>query len=68
MSTLQEFLNNNPIDNLQDEVVVSDRFKDKDGNLMKFKIRVMTSRELGEYRKKAIKVRKGKTTRLIAKY
>lgn len=58
MSTLQEFLNSNPIDNLEEEVAISDRFKDAEGNLMKFKIRVMTSRELGEYRKKALKIGK----------
>lgn len=58
--TLQDFLNANPIDGLTEEVVISDRFRDKDGNLMKFKIRVMTSGDLGEYRKKAVKVKKGK--------
>eukprot|EP01113_Clastostelium_recurvatum_P028393 TRINITY_DN34366_c0_g1_i1.p3 TRINITY_DN34366_c0_g1~~TRINITY_DN34366_c0_g1_i1.p3 ORF type:complete len:136 (-),score=4.75 TRINITY_DN34366_c0_g1_i1:10-417(-) len=57
---LQDFLNSNPIDGLTDEVAISDRFKDKDGKLMRFKIRVMNSRELGEYRKKAMKVRKNK--------
>lgn len=56
MSTLQEFLNANPIDNLTDEVPVSDRLKDKDGNLYKFKIQVMSSEALGQYRKKAMKI------------
>lgn len=58
--SLQEFLNANPIDNLTEEVVISDRFKDKDGKLLKFQIRVMNSRELGEYRKRAVKITKGK--------
>ena len=62
MSSLQEFLNCNPVDNLTEEVVISDRFKDKDGNLLKFKIRAMTNDEFEEIRKKATKMdlRKGK--------
>lgn len=59
MSSLQEFLNSNPIDNLTDEVVVSDRFKDKDGNLLKFKIKAMTNPEFEELKKKALKSKKG---------
>jgi len=39
MSTLQEFLNAHPIDGLTDEVVVSPRFKDKDGNILKFNMK-----------------------------
>jgi hypothetical protein len=56
MSTLQKFLNTNPIDGLTEEVPISERFKDEKGKLLKFKIRVMSSVELGEYRKKAMKV------------
>lgn len=55
MSKLQKFLNTNPIDGLTEEVPISDRFKDEKGDLLKFKIKVMSSTDLGEYRKKAMK-------------
>lgn len=51
MSSLQEFLNANPIDNLIAEVVISERFKDKEGNVLKFKIKAMTNEEFEEIRK-----------------
>lgn len=52
MSTLQDFLNANPVDGLTDEVVVSPRFKDKDGNPLKFKIKAMTNKTFDELRKR----------------
>jgi hypothetical protein len=58
--TLQEFLNNHPIDNLTEEVVVSSRFKDEKGNMMKFKIKAMTSREFDEIRRSAMQIKKGR--------
>lgn len=60
MSTLQEFLNANPVDNLTAEVVVSDRFKDSEGNILKFKIRAMSSDEFEECRKKSMTITGGK--------
>lgn len=60
--SLQDFLNANPIDGLTDEVVISDRFKDANGALLKFKIRVANSEELGNYRKKSMKVDAKKKT------
>lgn len=57
---LQEFLNANPVDNLTEEVVISPRFKDKEGNLLKFTIKAMTPEEFEEIRKKATRIRKGK--------
>jgi len=60
MSTLQAFLNSNPVDNLTAEVVVSDRFKDSEGNLLKFKIRAMNSDEFEDCRKKAMTISGGK--------
>ncbi len=60
MSTLQEFLNINPIDNLVDEVVISDRFKDSDGSIMKFKIKAMTNKDFDEIRKKSMEVKKNR--------
>lgn len=55
MSTLQDFLNANPVDDLTEEVVVSDRFKDRDGNVLKFKIKVMTNAKFNELRRRATK-------------
>lgn len=62
MSALQEFLNTNPVDNLTAEVPISNRFTDKDGKLLKFKIKAMTNDEFEEIRKSSTKVdmRKGK--------
>lgn len=62
MSTLQDFLNANLVDNLIQEVVISDRFKDHDGKLLKFKIKAMTNDEFEAARKKAMKLnlQKGK--------
>lgn len=56
VSTLQEFLNTNPIDNLTDEVIISDRFRDNEGSLLKFKIKAMTSGVFEEYRKKSMSI------------
>lgn len=56
MSTLQEFLNSNVVDGLTEEVAISDRFKDKDGKLLKFKIKAMTGSEFEDIRKKSMKV------------
>lgn len=60
MSTLQEFLNSNPIDNMTEEVVISERFKDRDGNVLKFKIRAMTSKEFDDIRKRSMRLKKGR--------
>jgi hypothetical protein len=62
MSSLQEFLNVNPVDNVTADVAISDRFKDKDGNMLKFKIKAMTNDEFEEIRKAAasISTKKGK--------
>lgn len=56
MSTLQQFLNRNPIDNLTEEVVISDRFRDEDGQLMKFTIRAMSADDMASYQKRAMKI------------
>ncbi len=42
MSSLQDFLNRHPVDHIIDEVVVSPRFQDENGKIMKFKIQAMT--------------------------
>lgn len=59
MSTLQQFLNANPVDNLTVEVPISDRFKDREGNLLQFTIKAMTSNAFEEARKKSMKIKKG---------
>jgi len=58
--SLQDFLNNNPVDNLTEEVIVSPRFKDHDGNLLKFTIKAMTSQDFDEVRKSASQMKKGR--------
>lgn len=61
MSALQDFLNENTIENITEEVVISDRFKDKDGNILKFKIKAMTEDEYEEARRSATRIgKKGK--------
>lgn len=58
--SLQEFLNANPVDNLTEEIVISPRFKDKQGNLLPFKIKAMTNQEFDEIRKACTIPKKGR--------
>ncbi len=58
--SLQDFLNDHPVDNLTEDVVVSPRFKDAGGQLLKFTIKAMTSREFDELRRSATEIRKGR--------
>lgn len=52
MSALKDFLlENSDIAGKEVEVPISPRFKDKDGNLLRFKIRPMTGDEFGKYQK-----------------
>ena len=52
MSALKEFLvENSDIVGKEVEVPISPRFKDTEGNLLKFKIRPMTGDEFGKYQK-----------------
>lgn len=51
--TLQQFLNQNPVDGIIKEIIVSDRFRDENGNIMKFKIRAMTLSQLEDIKNKA---------------
>ncbi len=59
MSTLQQFLNANPVEGMTKEVVISDRFKDKDGKILKFKIRAISPSEFEEIRKRALIIKQG---------
>lgn len=56
---LQQFLNANPVDGLTEDVVISSRFKDDKGNVLKFKIKAMTPSEHAELQKKCTTYRKG---------
>lgn len=56
--SLQDFLNANPVDGLTEEVIVSKRFKDAEGNLLKFKIKAMTSAEFEDVRKRSTTIHK----------
>lgn len=61
MSTLQDFLNSNPVEGLTEDVAVSSRFKDADGNLLKFKIKAMSGPEFEDIRKRSTTIlKKGK--------
>ncbi|GHU80396.1 hypothetical protein FACS1894191_5600 [Clostridia bacterium] len=54
MSELLDFLIENPVNNITDKVIVSERLKDKP-----FTIRAMTGDEFFEYQKSATKYKKG---------
>lgn len=58
--SLQQFLNANPIDNLTEDVVISSRFKDAEGAILKFTIKAMTDQEFNEIRKKSTEIKKGR--------
>ena len=58
MSTLQDFLNRNLVDNLTKEVAISDRLRDENGALLKAKIQTMTVKELNALRKDNTKINK----------
>lgn len=54
MSLLKDFLlENADVGTKEVEIAVSKRFVDKDGNLLKFKIRPMSGDEFGRYQKPA---------------
>lgn len=54
--SLQEFLNNNPVEGATTEVVISQRFRDENGKLMPFKIKAMTQDNFEALRKRATKI------------
>lgn len=60
MSKLMEFLLENTVENLTDEVIVSDRFK-KDGEILRFKIKALSPDEFADIQKQCTIVgKKGK--------
>ena len=58
MSALQDFLDENSIDELIEEVTVSERFKDKEGNLLKFTIKNIPMDEYKIIQKECTKISK----------
>lgn len=56
--TLQEFLNENSIEGLEKEVIISPRFKDKNGTDLSFKIKAMSKSEFNELKKRATSIDK----------
>ncbi len=60
--TLTDFLLDNPVDNLQEEIIVAERFKDSEGNPLKFRIKAVPAEEFTAMQKKYTKIsKKGKT-------
>ncbi|GMQ57074.1 hypothetical protein AN1V17_14690 [Vallitalea sediminicola] len=69
MSSLQAFLNENIIDNITGAVLVSNRFKDKKGSLLKFKIRAITDSEMSDIQKICMRTgKKGKVDFDVSKF
>ena len=57
MSLLKDFLlENSDVVSKEFEVAVSARFKDKEGNLLKFKIKPMSGDEFGKYQKQCTNI------------
>lgn len=61
MSKLQEFLNKNKAVGIKKEVIISDRFKDENGDIMKFTIKSIDIKKDEENRAKASKEKKDGT-------
>lgn len=53
---LSEFLIKNPVNNLTEEVFVSDRFVDENGKKLSFKIKAMSGEAYASYRKEALRI------------
>lgn len=55
---LTQFLLDNPVDNVEGEVIISERFKDAEGNILKFKIKPMTGGQYSQYQKISLTMKK----------
>lgn len=53
---LSEFLIKNPVNNITEEVYVSNRFVGEDGQKLPFKIKAMSGEAYASYRKEALRV------------
>lgn len=61
MSKIMDFLMENTVENLTDEVIVSDRFKDENGELLKFTIKAVPPEEFSALQKQCtVTKKKGK--------
>ena len=52
--TLQQFLNQNTVDKIFKDIFISDRFKNEDNEIFKFKIKAMTQSDFEEIKRKAM--------------
>ncbi len=69
MSNLQAFLNNNVVEDIMEDVLVSKRFKDEKGELLKFKIRAITDSEMSDIQKICMRTgKKGKVDFDVSKF
>lgn len=63
MSKLTNFLLENSVENITEEVVISDRLKDENGEFLKFKIKALTPDEFSDLQKECTVVgKKGKVS------
>lgn len=67
MSELLNFLTENPVDDVTEEVAISPRFKDKNGKILKFEINAMRGGENDNYNRMAF-VYKGKGKNKTAEF
>lgn len=58
MTTLQEFLNQNPVEGMTKKVPVSERIKDKNGKLFEFEIKSISQKEFKELKTKYTNINK----------
>lgn len=69
MSSLQAFLNSNVVEDIKESVLVSKRFKDEKGGLLKFKIRAVTDSEMSDIQKICMRTgKKGKVDFDVSKF
>ncbi len=59
MTALTDFLLANPVNTITEDVIVSKRIKDSEGNFIKFKIKPMLNEQYLEYQNQCIVPKKG---------
>lgn len=59
MTALTDFLLANPVNTIEEEVIVSKRIKDEKGNLLKLKIKPMLNEQYLEYQNQCLIPKKG---------
>ena len=53
---LTQYLAENPVNDLEEKIFISDRFKDEKGKAALFTIKIMTSKEHSSYQKEATRI------------